>query len=100
MVERHKITILYLAPTAIRACMAQGDEFVNKHDLSSLRLLGSVGEPINPPAWKWFFEVVGKNRCPIVDTMWQTETGGIVFTSIPGCTVMKPGSTTFGFFWS
>ena len=92
--ERHRVTILYTAPTAIRAFMKWGDQFPAKHDLSSLRLLGSVGEPINPEAWMWYREHIGGNRCPIVDTWWQTETGAIVISPLPGCTATKPGSAT------
>jgi acetyl-CoA synthetase len=94
IVEEHKVTILYTAPTAIRACIKWGDEYVEKHDLSSLRLLGSVGEPINPKAWAWYHKVVGGERCPIVDTWWQTETGHIMITPLPGITETKPGSAT------
>ncbi len=92
--ERHKVTILYTAPTAIRAFMKWGDEFPARHDLSSLRLLGSVGEPINPEAWMWYREHIGGDRCPIVDTWWQTETGAIVISPLPGVTATKPGSAT------
>lgn len=92
MIEKHKINIFYTAPTAIRAFIQWGDEHVLKHDLSSLRLLGSVGEPINPSAWEWFYEIIGKSKCPIVDTWWQTETGGIMITTLPGVDEMKPGS--------
>lgn len=94
MIERHRVTILYTAPTAIRAFMKWGDSFVMKYDISSLRLLGTVGEPINPEAWMWYRAVVGKNKCPIVDTWWQTETGGIMISPLPGATKMKPGSGT------
>ncbi len=94
IIERHGITIFYTAPTAIRMFMKYGEEWVKKHDLSTLRLLGSVGEPINPEAWKWFYRVVGKERCPIVDTWWQTETGMIMITPLPGVTPLKPGSAT------
>ena len=94
MISRHKITILYTAPTLIRACMKWGEEHAHRHDLSSLRLLGSVGEPINPEAWLWYNEHIGKNRCPIVDTWWQTETGGIMISPLPGLTTTKPGSAT------
>jgi acetyl-CoA synthetase len=97
-VEKWKVTQFYTAPTAIRALMKFGDEPVNKHDLSSLNLLGTVGEPINPEAWMWYHEVVGKKNCPIVDTYWQTETGGIIITPLPGATPTKPGSATFPFF--
>lgn len=96
--EKHKVNIFYTAPTAIRALMGSGEEHVNGADLSSLRVLGSVGEPINPEAWKWYNDVVGKGRCPIVDTWWQTETGGILITPLPGATKTKPGSATRPFF--
>ncbi len=95
---KHKVNQFYTAPTAIRALMGQGEEFVTKHDLSSLRLLGSVGEPINPEAWTWYDRVVGKGKCPIVDTWWQTETGGHLITPLPGATETKPGSATVPFF--
>jgi acetyl-CoA synthetase len=98
IVEKHKVNILYTAPTLIRALMREGDEWPNKHDLSSLRLLGTVGEPINPEAWIWYYNVIGKARCPIVDTWWQTETGGIMISPIPGAVDMKPGSATLPFF--
>ena len=98
VVEKHKVNIFYTAPTAIRALMREGSEPVTKCDRSSLRLLGSVGEPINPEAWKWYHEVVGESRCPIVDTWWQTETGGILITPLPGATATKPGSATKPFF--
>jgi acetyl-CoA synthetase len=94
IIERYKATILYTAPTAIRAFMKWGDEHPNKHDLSSLRLLGSVGEPINPEAWMWYHDVIGGGKCPVVDTWWQTETGGIMITPLPGITTLKPGSAT------
>ena len=94
LVERYGVTILYCAPTAIRACIKWGAEWPNKHDLSSLRLLGSVGEPINPKAWLWYHKVIGAGRCPIVDTWWQTETGAIMITPLPGITDTKPGSAT------
>jgi acetyl-CoA synthetase len=94
IVERYGVTILYTAPTAIRACMKWGVEYPAKHDLSSLRLLGSVGEPINPKAWLWYYEVIGAERCPIVDTWWQTETGHILISPLPGLTETKPGSAT------
>jgi acetyl-CoA synthetase len=96
--EKHKVNIFYTAPTAIRALMGQGNHFVEKCDLSSLRILGSVGEPINPEAWNWYNEVVGKKRCPIVDTWWQTETGGILISPLPGAIPTKPGSATKPFF--
>jgi acetyl-CoA synthetase len=94
IVEDHKVSIFYTAPTAIRACIKWGDEYPEKHDLSSLRLLGSVGEPINPRAWAWYHKVIGGERCPIVDTWWQTETGQIMITPLPGITETKPGSAT------
>ena len=97
IVEDYKVSILYCAPTAIRAFMKQGDAFPASHDLSSLRLLGSVGEPINPEAWLWYREHIGGNTTPIVDTWWQTETGQIMITPLPGVTVTKPGSATFPF---
>ncbi len=96
--DKHKVNIFYTAPTAIRALMREGEEPVKSTDRSSLRLLGSVGEPINPEAWKWYHEVVGDERCPIVDTWWQTETGGILITPLPGATPLKPGSATRPFF--
>jgi len=96
--EKHKVNIFYTAPTALRALMGQGDEYVNGCDLSSLRVLGTVGEPINPEAWNWYYKVVGKENCPIVDTWWQTETGGIMITPLPGATALKPGSATRPFF--
>ncbi|OJH43763.1 acetate--CoA ligase [Paracoccus sp. SM22M-07] len=96
--EKHKVTQFYTAPTAIRALMGKGPEFVDGHDLSSLRILGTVGEPINPEAWNWYNDHVGKGRCPIVDTWWQTETGGHLITPLPGATETKPGSATVPFF--
>mgnify|MGYP001177490167 FL=1 len=96
--DKHKVSIFYTAPTAIRALMGAGDTFVKKTDRSSIRLLGSVGEPINPEAWHWYYKVVGEKRCPIVDTWWQTETGGIMITPLPGATALKPGSATRPFF--
>ena len=98
VVEKHKVSIFYTAPTAIRALMREGDVPVKKWDKSSLRLLGSVGEPINPEAWMWYYNVIGEERCPIVDTWWQTETGGILITPLPGATTTKPGSATLPFF--
>jgi acetyl-CoA synthetase len=92
--ERHGVTILYTAPTAIRAFMKWGDQYPARHDLSRLRLLGSVGEPINPEAWMWYHEHIGGKRCPIVDTWWQTETGAIAISPLPGVTATKPGSAT------
>ena len=96
--EKHKVNIFYTAPTAIRALMGAGKEHVEGSDLSSLKVLGSVGEPINPEAWNWYNEVVGKGRCPIVDTFWQTETGGVLITPLPGAIPAKPGSATLPFF--
>lgn len=98
IVDKHKINVLYTAPTAIRSLMALGDASVEGADLSSLRLLGSVGEPINPEAWEWYYRAFGKESCPIVDTWWQTETGGILITPLPGATGLKPGSATRPFF--
>jgi len=98
IIERHKVNVFYTAPTAIRAFMRAGREFPDKHDLSSLRLLGTVGEPINPEAWMWYRETIGHDRCPIVDTWWQTETGMIMITPLPGVTVTKPGTATLPFF--
>jgi acetyl-CoA synthetase len=97
IIEKYKVSILYTAPTAIRAFIKWGDHWPNKHDLSSLRLLGTVGEPINPEAWMWYHEVIGKGRCPIVDTWWQTETGMILITPLPGAVPTKPGSATLPF---
>jgi acetyl-CoA synthetase len=94
MIERHGVTVFYTAPTAIRAFMRWGTEWPKKHDLSSLRLLGSVGEPINPEAWVWYYRFIGLERCPVVDTWWQTETGAIMITPLPGITTLKPGSAT------
>jgi len=94
IVDRYKVSIFYSSATAVRAFMAWGMEWIKPHDLSSLRLLGTVGEPINPAAWKWYFEAIGKNRCPIVDTWWQTETGSIMISPLPGATPTKPGSAT------
>ena len=96
--DRHKVNQFYTAPTAIRALMGQGKDWVEKHDLSSLKVLGTVGEPINPEAWRWYDQVVGKGRCPIVDTWWQTETGGHLLTPLPGAIPTKPGSATLPFF--
>jgi acetyl-CoA synthetase len=98
VVDKHKVNILYTAPTAIRALMGVGDHFVTASSRKSLKLLGSVGEPINPEAWLWYYHVVGDGRCPIVDTWWQTETGGIMITPLPGATALKPGSATLPFF--
>ncbi|HFC04492.1 MAG TPA: acetate--CoA ligase [Rhizobiales bacterium] len=96
--DKHNVNTFYTAPTALRALMGAGDDFVNKCSLKSLRLLGSVGEPINPEAWEWYYKVVGKKKCPIVDTWWQTETGGIMITPLPGAIDLKPGSATKPFF--
>ena len=96
--DKHKVNIFYTAPTALRALMGAGDDFVTKTSRSSLKLLGSVGEPINPEAWQWYYNVVGEKRCPIVDTWWQTETGGILITPLPGAIGLKPGSATKPFF--
>jgi acetyl-CoA synthetase len=98
VIDKHQVNIFYTAPTAIRALMAQGNEFVARTSRSSLRILGSVGEPINPEAWEWYYHVVGDGRCPIMDTWWQTETGGIMITPLPGVTALKPGSATLPFF--
>jgi len=98
VIDKHQVNIFYTAPTAIRALMAQGNDFVTRTDRSSLRILASVGEPINPEAWEWYYHVVGNGRCPIMDTWWQTETGGILITPLPGVTALKPGSATLPFF--
>jgi len=98
VVDKHKVNIFYTAPTAIRALMRDGDEAVTSTSRKSLRILGTVGEPINPEAWEWYYNVVGEQRCPIVDTWWQTETGGVLITPLPGCTKLKPGSATRPFF--
>jgi acetyl-CoA synthetase len=98
IVERHRVSVFYTAPTAIRAFIRWGEQWPRRHDLSSLRLLGTVGEPINPEAWMWYHSVIGKERCPIVDTWWQTETGAIMITPLPGATPTKPGSGTLPFF--
>jgi acetyl-CoA synthetase len=98
IVDKHKVNIFYTAPTAIRALMRDGDEPVQRCNRKSLRLLGTVGEPINPEAWEWYHQVVGERRCPVVDTWWQTETGGILITPLPGATPLKPGSATKPFF--
>ena len=98
VVDKHSVNILYTAPTAIRALMGAGDDYVTRTSRASLKLLGSVGEPINPEAWEWYYRVVGDERCPIVDTWWQTETGGILITPLPGATKLKPGSATLPFF--
>ena len=98
VVEKHQINIFYTAPTALRALMKEGDTWVEKYDRSTLRLLGTVGEPIKEPEWLWYYNIVGEKRCPIVDTWWQTETGGILMTPLPAATPLKPGSATFPFF--
>jgi acetyl-CoA synthetase len=98
VVDKHQVTILYTAPTAIRALMAKGKEAVEGTSRTSLRIMGSVGEPINPEAWEWYYRTIGDERCPIVDTWWQTETGGILITPLPGVTALKPGSATRPFF--
>ena len=98
VVDKHKVNQFYTAPTALRALMKEGDEWVKSRDLSSLKLLGTVGEPIKEPEWKWYFNIVGNGNCPIVDTWWQTETGGILISPFPGATPTKPGSATFPFF--
>ena len=98
VIDKHKVNTFYTAPTAIRALMQQGDDPVTSTDRGSLRLLGTVGEPINPEAWEWYYNTVGDGRCPIVDTWWQTETGGILITPLPGATDLKPGSATKPFF--
>ncbi len=98
IIEKYRVNIFYTAPTALRSIMREGNDWPNKHDMSSLKILGSVGEPINPEAWMWYYEVIGKSRCPIVDTYWQTETGGFLITPFPGATPIKPGSATVPFF--
>jgi acetyl-CoA synthetase len=98
VIDKHKINVIYTAPTAIRALMGAGDAYVKKTSRASLRLLGTVGEPINPEAWEWYYRVVGDSRCPIVDTWWQTETGGVLITPLPGATDLKPGSATRPFY--
>ena len=98
IIDDHKVTVFYTAPTAIRAFIKWGDEWVHKHSLASLRLLGTVGEPINPEAWMWYHREIGKERCPIVDTWWQTETGAIMIAPLPGAVATKPGSATRPFF--
>jgi acetyl-CoA synthetase len=98
IIDRHKVSIFYTAPTAVRLFIKWGTDWVHQHDLSSLRLLGTVGEPINPEAWMWYHREIGKERCPIVDTWWQTETGAIMLAPIPGAVATKPGSATRPFF--
>jgi acetyl-CoA synthetase len=98
IIDKHQVSIFYTAPTVLRALMAQGDAWLQTSHRTSLRILGSVGEPINPEAWEWYYHAVGQGRCPIVDTWWQTETGGILITPLPGATCLKPGSATLPFF--
>src|SRR5690606_28758943 len=98
IIEKHKVSILYTAPTAVRAFIKAGNEWVDGSDISSLRLLGTVGEPINPEAWRWFYERIGRSECPIVDTWWQTETGSIAMTTLPGVHGVRPGSCGVPFF--
>ena len=98
IVEKHKVNIFYTAPTALRALMKEGSEWPNQHNLESLKILGTVGEPIKEPEWLWYYNTIGNQRCPIVDTWWQTETGGILITPLPGVTPTKPGSATLPFF--
>ena len=98
IVQKFKVTVFYTAPTAIRSLIRLGEEWPNKYDMSTLRTLGSVGEPINPEAWIWYHRVIGKGRCPIVDTWWQTETGGILINPLPGAHTLKPGSANRPFF--
>ena len=98
VIAKHKVNLFFTAPTAIRALHGLGDELVTRHDRSSLRIIGSVGEPINPEAWEWYHRVVGEGRCPIVDTWWQTETGGVMITPLPGAHALKPGFASFPFF--
>ena len=99
IVDKHKVNIFYTAPTAIRALMREGESYVNKHDLSSLRVLGTVGEPINPEAWMWYHVNVGKEKLPIVDTWWQTETGGILITPLPGAMTLEARFRKQAFPW-
>ena len=98
IVDKHKVNLFYTAPTALRALMKEGNQWVDNHDLSSLRLLGTVGEPIKEPEWMWYHSIIGKEKAPIIDTWWQTETGGIMIAPLPGATPTKPGSATFPFF--
>ncbi len=98
VVDKHQVNIIYTAPTALRALMGQGNDYVTKYSRNSLRTLGTVGEPINPEAWEWYYHIVGDENCPVVDTWWQTETGGILITPLPGATALKPGSATRPFF--
>ena len=98
--DKHQISIFYTAPTALRALMAQGDQYVLETSRKSLRILGTVGEPINPEAWEWYYKVIGNKACHIIDTWWQTETGSVLISPIAGITPAKPGSATFAVFWS
>lgn len=98
IVDKHKVNILYTAPTAIRALMAEGDKAIEATQRNSLRILGSVGEPINPEAWEWYYKKIGNSHCPIIDSWWQTETGGFMLLPLPGATELKPGSATLPFF--
>ena len=98
LIEKYRVSIFYTAPTALRSLMRDGDGWPNKHDMSSLRILATVGEPINPEAWMWYYNIIGKGKCPIIDTYWQTETGGFMLTPLPGATPIKPGSATMPFF--
>jgi acetyl-CoA synthetase len=98
VIDKFKVSIFYTAPTAIRTLICKGAEFPLRYDLSSLRILGTVGEPINPEAWIWYYELIGKGKCPLVDTWWQTETGGILIAPLPTCHVLKPGSASRPFF--
>ncbi len=97
IIEKYQVSVFYTAPTALRSIMREGDDWPNKHDMSSLRVLGTVGEPINPEVWMWYYNVIGKGKCPIVDTWWQTETGGALVSPLPGATPLKPGSATLPF---
>jgi len=98
VVEKHKASIIYTAPTVIRSLMGQGDEWVDKHEMPTLRVMGSVGEPIDANSWKWYYDKVGKGRCPLLDTWWQTETGGLMIVPFPGATPLKPASAGRPFF--
>ena len=98
MIEKYRVNVFYTTPAVLRRCIRERVEWVQRHDLSSLRLLGSVGEPIGPNVWMWYYTYVGMERCPIVDTWWQTETGGIMITPLPGAMSLKPGSVAFPFF--
>ena len=98
VIDKHQVNLFYTAPTALRALMKEGNDWVTQHSRATLRLLGTVGEPIKEPEWLWYYNIVGDGRCPIVDTWWQTETGGILMTPLPGATPLKPGSATLPFF--